>query len=360
MEAFTLFQEDAHMRLGRFALVAAVSLAAIAGCPGSWDDSKALGLVGVNGPNAYFVYSPEWSGFEMLPSSFWKLDLDTATATRVYDRRVQYDVQLAGDYAVAERPTNNNQASEVVAKSLLNGDETVILERDVKLGGRYYREFIVDGTNVVARTATGLLVYDLVQQAPAKTIPVLDELVEIYSAGAGWAIATRNDVNSPALLISLDTDAVHVIPDPADGFRAYLYSAAIVDEYVYVSAYREASAGTPGIRLLALHISTLTWSTLADYGETRPSPWGDLLYVTGADATNVLAEFTTPYGSDRIELVARASGERTTIAQPSGGLPVIPLLQGGRVYWLSNTLDVLNVYDIAAGTRNAIPVPIPD
>jgi hypothetical protein len=112
--------------------------------------------------------------------------------------------------------------------------------------------------------------------------------------------------------------------------------------------------------VLALHIPTLTWSTLVDYGETRAAPWGDVLQVTGADATNVLAEVYSPFGSSRIELIARDSGQRTTIAHPGGWSPVCPLLHGGHVYWLSGVSNTLNVYDIAAGTRTTIPAPIPD
>ena len=154
-EAFTVFQEDTHMRLGRFALVATVGLATIMGCAGFWEESSSLSVVGVNEADAYFAYSPEWSGFETLPSSFWQLDLETGKATRVYEKRVQYDLQLAGNYVVAERPTNNDQSSEVVAKSVASGDESVIFERNVKLGGHYDREFIAAGTNVVGAHGYG-------------------------------------------------------------------------------------------------------------------------------------------------------------------------------------------------------------
>jgi hypothetical protein len=348
------------MSSARFFLVAAFSLATLAGCPGVIDDSSSLRLVGVAGTDAYLEYAPEWSGFETLATSFWQLDLDTAKATRVYDKRVQYDLQLAGSYAVAERPAQDNQASEVVAKSVSSGDEIVILERDVKLGGHYDREFVVDGTNVVARTDAGLLVYDLFQQAEVKVIPVADELIEIDAAGAGWAIVTRNDVAESSLAISLETNAAQVIPEPPDGFHPLFFDAAIEDEYAYTAAFREESAGTPGNRLLALHIPTLTWSTLVDYGETRVVPWGDLLHVLGADATNVLAEVFSPFGGSRIELINRTSGQQTTIAREFTGVVVNPLLHNGQVYWLNGRQNELTVFDIAAGTRRRIPVPIPD
>lgn len=317
--------------------------------------------VGVQEPAAYLEYAPEWSGFETLPSSFWQLDLATAKARRVYGQRVQYDLQLAGEFAVSERPAKNDQASQVVAKSLSSGDEVVILDRDVKLGGHYDREFIVDGTNVVARTDTGLLVYDLAWQEVARTVPVSDRLVEIYAAGADWAIATRNDMSGEMLLVRFETGEATLIPEPPDGFAPLPLAAVAADEYVFVPAYHtESETGPVTNRVLALHIPTLSWSTLVDYGETRAAPWGDIVQVTGADVANVLAEVFTPLGSSRIELIARDSGQRTTIARAPGQSPVCPLLHDGHVYWLSGVSNTLNVYDIAAGTRHAIPVQIPD
>jgi hypothetical protein len=189
---------------------------------------------------------------------------------------------------------------------------------------------------------------------------VADELIEVNAAGAGWAIVTRNDVAESALAISLETNAAQLIPEPPDGFHPLFFDAAIEDEYAYTAAFREESAGTPGNRLLALHIPTLTWSTLVDYGETRVVPWGDLLHVLGADATHVLAEVYRPFGGSRIELIDRSSGQQTTVTQEFTGVPVNPLLHDGRVYWLNGRQNELSVFDITAGTRRTVRVPIPN
>ena len=246
-----------------FTLVAA--LAGLSGCGFLPGDSGYAYLIGFADGRAYLEDYEEWSGFVTLPSTIWELDLESAEITQIATARVQYDTQAAGDYYVAERPTEDEQGSQIVAVRISTGDESVVLERDVQLGGRYDRVFVLNGDQVVAITGEGLLLYDLAAQQVGRTIAVDDTLVEIHAASDEWVLVQRDDVYAgDELLINLDNEEVTEVPSPPDDYLGYFFDAVFADEYMFAAGLGQGAGDAPA--LLALHLPTMSWEIITEYG----------------------------------------------------------------------------------------------
>ncbi|MBP7747145.1 MAG: hypothetical protein KA383_13565 [Phycisphaerae bacterium] len=346
------------LQTARRMVLSSVLLATLTGCGTLFDDS-ALFLVGTAGDTVYLQNFGSYSGYTTLPSTLWGLDLSTGDATKLQAARVQYDVQAAGDYFVAERPMNDNHASRIVAVQISTGAELTILERNVSLGGRYDRAFVLTGARVVARTETGLLVYDLATRAIERTVAVDDPIVEILAADAHWALVTRNSVPSgDHLLVRLDTGAARVIPAEPAGRQALFFDAAIVGEELFTGASLVDENGLAiGNEILALDLDDLTWETWATYDAYTPSRLSSrAVYVCGADETRVLVEYLNPLASDRVEVITRATGARTTLTEQTGIFTstLNPRLEGDRVYWLSSLPNALVVHDLVSAARDVV------
>lgn len=343
--------------------VLAPALAALGGCPISTEDGPTTQLLGIAGNQAYFEHYEEWSGFVTLPSTIWELDLDSGEAEQIQTARVQYDLQVAGDYYVAERPTDDNLGSRIVAVQISTGDEIIVLERDVQLGGRYGRAFALCATRVVAITDDGLLVYDLQTRQVEQTIDVDDELVEIYAASDEWALVVHDAAYSDnELLVNLQTGEVEPIPELPDEYHGLFFEAAFGADSMFTASFREDGAGEARA-VHTLHIPTMTWEMLVDYGESA-APWyaTPLTYVRGADETHVLAEYIDRLRETRIELIEIGSGESVLIDRTEGlwGPQYCPQLHANRVYWTDETLGVLVIYDVSTAQRETVPLPVLD
>ena len=338
--------------------IAALALVTIAGCPSLFEDPPALILVGAANDKAYLEHYAEWSGFVTNPSTLWELDADSGAAASLQDATTQYDVQVDGDYYVAERPTADNKGSEVVAVEIASGDMITVLERDVVLGGRYDREFVLTDGRVVARTDDGLIVYDLDARAVLRTIPVDDPIAEIETADGDWALVTLNEVFSDdELLVNLATGATVAVPALPDNANGYYYGAVIAGNDLILSSFVPTAQSVTDNAVQILHIPTLTWQTLAEYdgsGDDAFTP--EAVYTVGADETHVVAMPFKSFAGCWLEVIDRESGERTRIAQTLGffATPYCVSFDNGVVYWTDDSETELVRYDVATGTQHTV------
>lgn len=337
-------------------LLVMAAVANLGGCPVFWDEGADF-LVGVNGTKAYIEQYDAWSGFETLPSRVWEFDLTTGERREVVTARVQYDTQAVGDYVVAERPTDDDQGSRIVAFQISTGDTVTIQERAVPLGGRYYQVFVLEGQRVVALTDAGLLVYDLAARQIARQINVDPLPEEIYAVGGAWALVSTG-ATTGTRLVNLETDEVVTVPAEPTGWHALFFDAALQGDVLFTGAYEAGDDITPtGNAVLALDIATLTWSTLVDYGApSGTQAWSVTPSVCGADATRVVVAVTPSVSSARLETVERASGQRTEIVRQTGLLasPFLARLIDGKVYWLDDWRGTLVTYDLAIGQMSSV------
>ena len=340
-------------------LAAAVTLSS--GCGLIEEDSTLLSFLGVVGDRAYFEYYNEYSGWVVLPSSIWEVDLTSGDTKKIAATGVRYDTQISDDFYVAERPTDDDKGSRIVAKRISTGEKTVVLERDVQLGGRYDRVFVLVGNRVVALTDDGLLVYDLAANQVENEIDVAGSLVELLAASDEWALVTLNfPYSADELLVNLSTGDVLTVPAMANGQIGLFFDAAFADDYMFTASLPSDEAQTDTRAVQALHIPTLTWSVLADYGESSSVAFAPAtLVVTGADDTHVLAQHSVPFRQARLDLISRTSGERQEIDQSTGFNvgPWCAHLCEGRVYWID---DGLVVHDLASGERATTPLNVPN
>ena len=339
--------------------VAVLSLVTITGCPDIWENQPALFLVGVTDGQACLQHFAEWSGFDTLPSTLWTVDTDTGATDSLQTAVTQYDVQTDGEYYVAERPTTDNQGSQVVAVEIASDEEIVVLERDVVLGGRYDREFVLVDGIVVARTDDGLLLYDLDARAVLREIELDDPIVEIHAASAKWALVRRDNVHAgDDLIVNLTTGDVDEVPALPGDATGYFYDAAIVGDDVLTSSWVESAAGISDLAVQTLNISTLTWDTLAEFDGTGSGFTPQIVYVDGADETHVLIQVFKAYLGCRLEVVERVTGDRTLIAEMSGLMTITfdACLDGGVVYWIDTEQNKLRNYTIDGGAEHTVPL----
>jgi hypothetical protein len=356
------------MRSRRVFLVAAgMAMLWLGGCflPGT---GSSLFLLHASDDAAYFEYYEQWSGFDVLPSTVWKVDLTTGQTTRVADAGVRYDTKANDAYYAFEEPIDNNERSRIVATRISTGHEIVVAERDVQLGGKYDRVFALLDDHVVALTGNSVLVYDLSAEQVERTIAVVGTPVELLAANEEWALIERNNLLLRThVLINLTTEESILIPETGtvDADLSY-FDAAIVDDYLFTSNVANTDNPTTPYTVQAFHIPTQTWSTLTNFGTSNSNAIPPVsVLVKGANATHVLAEYSHD-GVASAEWIDRATGDSQqliSVANPFGGATVRPQLRGDNVCWLSEGASAetaLVTYAPATGSTTTTPVNVPN
>lgn len=346
-------------------VLAGLATLAAGGCVFQFGDSSLLSLLHVAGSRAYFAHYEEWSGFAELESTLWEIDLNTGDSAPLAAAAVRYDTQATDDYVAAEVPTSDNEGSRIVATRISDGKQIVVLERDVPLGGRYDRVFVLVDDRIVALTAAGVLVYDLDAEEVERTIAVADPLVELLAASDEWALVTRDNVHSgDQLLISLTTEDVVTVPDIAAGRTGLFFDAALVGDSLFAASVPADDSAERNNTVEALHIPTLTWETLADYGDAGTSVlFPESVFVRGANSDYVLVEHIDRSSVARVELIDRETGTRQEVgwaATAFGGAVLHPQLGGDLVHWLDDADRELVTYDITTGAKTTTTVNVPN
>jgi hypothetical protein len=325
------------------------------------EDDSSLSLVDVSGGQAVLEYAKHWNGWETLPSSIWLAGLSTGDTSRFKGARVQYDLQASGDYYVAERPSDDGKSSRVVAGQFSTHEEWTLLERRAQLGGRYLREVVLDGSRAVYRSDDGLTVYDLPGRAVLQTVPLPEPPVELLAVGGKYAVIALDPSYSQYRLVNLEDGLVAEPPAAPNGFSAMFFDATLSDTALLTAGTIEEGGQSRGAAILELDLPGQTWHILADYG---PNPGGDptsrALGVRGADEHVVLVSVIEPLAGTTLELLARATGERTVITTESlATTPLCALLRAGRVYWVNPLLGAIQAVDTATGETSLHAVDLP-
>ena len=343
----------------RIAVTIALFATALAGC-GNWPDQggNALWLIDASRDRAVLEYAANWSGWMIMPSSIWVAPLPAGDASRFKEARVQADLQADGDYYVAERPTDDG--SRIVAGRFSTGDEWTLLRRDVRLEGRIFREVVLDGDRAAYRTPDGLSVYSLTQREILQTVPLSEPAVELLAVGGRYALISLDDRYSRYALVDLEDGTSDEPPTAPDGLHAMYYDAALSNAALITAAYREGGDGGASYAILILDLPARTWRVLADYGA---SPGGlttsRTLAVLGADQNVVLVSVIGLLGAQSLELIDRATGERSAITAPLPSSPGCALLRAGQVYWVEQTPGVIRAFDVATRQISTYPADPP-
>lgn len=332
------------------------AILALAGCSDLFQDPPARFLIGVANDQAYVQHFDAWSGFTTLPSTLWRVDAQTGATEKLASATTQYDLQANAVYYAAERPTPDGNRSRVVAVEIATGEEITVLERDVVLGGRYDRVFVLADGRVIARTDEGLLVYDLDTRTVAREIAIDQPVVQIETAGADWAVVTlRNVFSEYQAIVNLATGAVKAAPALPNNAHGYYFGGAIVGDELLIAGFANSGAIPTSPAVLVLNMNASTWETLAEYdGDDAFVP--EFLYIVGADETHVLIQAFKPLVGFRLELLDRAAGERTTLARNLGWMAetYCARFDAGAAYWIDGATGELVRYDVAMKARHAV------
>jgi hypothetical protein len=348
------------LKRSRFVIAAGLLVAVLAGCPNlTGPQQSSLSLVDANSQRAVLEYAKNWSGWEILPSSIWVANLPAGDTSRFRAARVQTDLQAAGDFYVAERPTDNGKGSRVVAGQFSTGDEWTLLRGNVRLTGRIFRQVMLEGDRAVYRSPAGLTVYSLSQRAVLKTIPLTEPAVELLAVGGKYALIALDQSDNRRALVNLDDGTAAEPPAAPNGFKGFFFDAALSDTALITAALTDESAGPVSAAILILDLPAQTWRILADYGQnpgghaTSRSP-----AVQGATEQVVLVSLTDGRSQRSFELIDRATGERTAVAN----LPLEPscaILRGNQIYWVDPTLGVIWTYDVTTHATSTYPANLP-
>ena len=257
-----------------------------------------------------------------------------ARAEKIGTARPRYDLQAAGDYYVAEYSTDSGSA--VMAVQISTGEEITILERDVTLGGRYDRVFVLDGTDAIVphgrRTP---------RVRPGRAyLAGRSPWTRIYRGYSPPATATRWSnaayvYSGDNLLVDLATGDAAEVPALPEGREAYFGECGHRGRHArhFGAALQWPERDRPrhlraGHRLGNLEQPDLLRPRLdrrrhlperhrqeqarLDIAATR------LAYVRGASDAHVLVEFVDTWQESRLDLLDRTTGELTAIARRAG------------------------------------------
>lgn len=335
----------------------APAILALAGCSDLFQDPPARFLIGVANDQAYVQHFDAWSGFTTLPSTLWRVNAQTGATEMLVNATTQYDLQANADYYAAERPTPDGNGGRVIAVEIATGAEITVLERNVVLGGRYDRAFVLAGGRVIARTDEGLLVYDLDARTLAREIAIDKPVAEIETAGTDWAAVTlRNVFSEYQAIVNLATGEVKAAPALPNNAHGYYFGGAIVGDELLIAGFANSGAIPASPAVLVLNMNALTWKTLAEYGGQDDTFVPEFLYVVGADETHVLIQAFKPLVGIRLELLDRAADERTTLARNMGWMAetYCARFDAGAAYWIDGATGELVRYDVATKSRHAV------
>lgn len=326
-------------------------LTTLGGCPQAGQDSAATTLIGLDAEHAYFSYFPEYSGFETLRSSVWRVHLDSGETRQVLDSRVRYATQIAGAFVVFERPTDNG--SEVVAVPLSDGETRILATTSTILGGRYDTRVIAAGQRAIVRTDAGLSVFDLTIRDERADISIAGSVVELVAAGGNWAIVALDDVHAGGrLLVNLITGDSQELTVPSD-YYPFLFDAQFDGDRFLTLGYSEDQSARA---ILEYDATARTWTntqTLAVGG----SLWSGTVVGATEDAV-VLSSFGL-LSPSQIVRVSRATGVQSVIESKLARSPFSSRQFGDTLAWFDEGADVLRLANLNTGGRRSVKINIP-
>lgn len=339
--------------------VAAVSMVALAGCPEGWDEGPKLTLLSVSGNEAWCEYHPRWSGWEVLSSALYRLDLTTGTFERALPRTRQFGLQAAGDFYVTEEPFGDNSRGRILGGRISTRTRTVLHERDVDWTESFWSVHALSGARVAVLAETELFVFDLAagEEVQRVTVPAATALVAYDGARA---IVLQTELPEyVAYLVDLNAAETAELPAMPAGVTPYWVDAQLVGDWVVASGWETASLAP---RLLALADGAPEWEVLAEYPASDVPLMPATLLIGAGDAEQVLVEFLGLEGDlriGRLELVVPATGEVAAVATRTGlnaGTWLDAALEGDTAYWLSSDYDELLIRDLVSGAARLLPL----
>jgi len=349
--------------------VTCLGLVLIAGCGGFFlGPSEGMYIVGVDGDHVYLQYYPEDSGFTVLPSSIWSLDLATTQTKRIHEATPQSGVHVSGDHYAAELVRDGETWGKVVTYDISTGRRTDLYERAIQPATAWPSIHAISGDRVVVLAEGELRVFDVADGTLLQTIDVPDDAYEVAAFEGNLVLLTiggRGFDEEEALLVNLSSEDQLVIPPPPGGGQPVYPASALTPRYLAVASQQELDAATARNEVLLFDIPSATWRVFAQDDSYPVDSFSfPVLFVYGLDDARVIVERFDALAASKwaIEAIDLESAERTVITggtlSPWTAFPTTPLLLDGRLYWLDPALPRVVVHDLESGHEQSVLIDL--
>ncbi|MCH8968031.1 MAG: hypothetical protein IIA66_02805, partial [Planctomycetes bacterium] len=147
---------------GQIARMLITFVCGLSGCGGTFDETGSTSIVGVDEDHVFSRHFETYSGWEVLPSSLWSVDIDSGQTRRIQDATIQAGPQAGGDFYVTELKRGDGTRGRLVGVQISTGRRMVIHERDLNWGTSFDTQHLLDGDRVLLLVGAELILYDLV------------------------------------------------------------------------------------------------------------------------------------------------------------------------------------------------------
>ena len=338
----------------------------VGGCGSLGLDESSLTIVGINDEEVFYQFYPEDSGFVTLPSSLWKIDVQSGASKRIREAVKQFGLQVDGDYYVTEIALNDERLGRIVAVQISTDRRSVLHERPLVPAASDPIIHLLRDDRVILLTSDGLSVYELNQDHLLKTLalPIAD-LELIAFDGRHVFLDKLNKDSSDGFLVDVDTEEFRSIPLPPGNVYPLYVDAILSYPLLVTSGWEQLDEDRARNELLLFNAEANSWQSLVQYDvfdfEDGIPP---VVFVTGFDGETVIASLETwgPVVEWSVEAVPISTGARSVITKETGTVfmaPVFAKLHDGSLYWVDSHVPAIVIHDLGTDDRRFVPLSLP-
>ncbi len=344
---------------GQIARMLITFVCGLSGCGGIFDETGSTSIVGVDEDQVFFQHFNTYSGWEVLPSSLWSMDLDSGQTRRIQDATIQAGPQAGGDYYVTELKRGDGTRGRLVGVQISTGRRMVIHERDLNWGTSFETQHLLNRDRVLFLGGEELILYDLVTGSITATIELPEGTSDLLAFGEDQAAIRLGDnaADEHAAVVNLDNGEILEFPPAPGNAQPFYLDTHLSHDWLVVSRFEQIDEQKSRNDILAFHIPTREWRVLAqsDTFEFDPASFSFLgSFVTGISESDVLVEHTNYDlldGYSQLELIELETGIGAMIFEMPQSILTFsgflsPALRGNEVFWNNPLLNALHVYNI--------------
>jgi hypothetical protein len=341
-------------------------LLSLGGCPWNGVSGANRALLSVAGNHAYVQYWPRSSGWEILPSALYEVELATGAGTRRTPPERQAGPQVSGDYYVTEVPAEARTLGRVVRDYLASSDRAVLYERTLDWDSAFYTEHILAGGYLAVRTTTEVKRFTMPQGVVADQLALPADAGHLLAFDGTRAIVGHEDAQnaSPGYLFDFVTDEMSELPDIA-GATPFYVEAGVAGDWIVVSRAiaPDNSLTERHVDVYGLRAADTEWTLLWEADNMGSVLFPALSQLADFDGARVILRWDRPVGTTWTGAylsIAVDTREATTVAEWSRSSPLGPKLAGDRLYWLDDILPALVTLDLTTLESTTVPLVLAD
>ena len=357
------------MSNGRSACLVSSLLLTVAGCGNGipFDESSTV-VAGFGDGCVYYQHSKRYTGSGILPSSMWRLDLESLQARRVQEATPQDGLQVEGDYYVTELIRDGQTRGKVVVVQMSSGRRTTLYERESYSGQPIVHG--LSGERAIVLADGELRIFDVVGEEPLKTINVAADSTAIVAFRGDRVVLLRVDQfgSERAVLVDIVNEEQFEIPPAPGNSQPFYIDAHLASSGLVVSRVEEVGDGRARSDVLLFDVEAATWEILAQAEAFDSYQFFPVMVVvfgyTGESVVVAESEFEGLDLAWTINNIDVNTGDQSVIASGTQSFLDVdvprPRLNDGRLYWVDPSLPLLVVHELATGREEFFSLRLPD